>query len=247
MVLKMSAIEYNDLLFKVSQRLNELNVSRRLLVMCRGKVAARSEENLQDVFSLFEELEGKEFLGPDRLDVMKEVLEGLKEWSLLENVEKFEAKRKEFDCLLRQIIRALDELNDVERLVSICEGVIPQDRQGSIHDVRSLFEELKNNSSLGINRLDVLKEILTQAEEQELLEKVKEFEKRRILQNKFERRKGVYIEVFICYFFASLRVFFLFHYTLTFSNACGFSVKKFCLFSAQAAAIVSSARGGKIQ
>ena len=109
--------------------------------------------------------------------------------------------------MLRQIIRALDELNEVERLVSICEGVIPQDRQGSIHDVRSLFEELKNNSSLGINRLDVLKEILTQAEEQELLEKVKEFEKRRILENKFERRKGVYIEVFIRYFFASLRVF----------------------------------------
>ena len=72
-----------------------------------------------------------------------------------------------------------------------------------------LFEELKNNSSLGINRLDVLKEILTQAEEQELLEKVKEFEKRRILENKFERRKGVYIEVFIRYFFASLRVFFV--------------------------------------
>ena len=209
MVLKMSAIEYNDLLFKVSQRLNELNVGRRLLVMCRGKVAPRSEENLQDVLSLFVELEEKEFLGPDRLDVMKEVLEGLKEWSLLENVEKFEAKRKEYDCLLRQIIRALDELNDVERLVSICEGVIPQDRQGSIHDVRSLFEELKNNSSLGINRLDVLKEILTQAEEQELLEKVKEFEKRRILENKFERRKGVYIEVFIRYFFASLRAFFV--------------------------------------
>ena len=206
MVLKMSAIEYNDLLFKVSQRLNELNVGRRLLVMCRGKVAPRSEENLQDVFSLFVELEEKEFLGLDRLDVMKEVLEGLKEWSLLENVEKFEAKRKEYDCLLRQIIRALDELNDVERLVSICEGVIPQDRQGSIHDVRSLFEELKNNSSLGINRLDVLKEILTQqAEEQELLEKVKEFEKRRILENKFERRKGVYIR----YFFASFRVFFV--------------------------------------
>ena len=226
----MSAIEYNDLLFKVSQRLNELNVGRRLLVMCRGKVAPRSEENLQDVFSLFVELEEKEFLGLDRLDVMKEVLEGLKEWSLLENVEKFEAKRKEYDCLLRQIIRALDELNDVERLVSICEGVIPQDRQGSIHDVRSLFEELKNNSSLGINRLDVLKEILTQAEEQELLEKVKEFEKRRILENKFERRKGVYIEVFITLFLCLFASFFCSHYTLTFSNACGFSVTKFCLF-----------------
>ena len=96
--------------------------------MYRGKVAPRSKEHLQDVFSFFVELKEKEFLGLDRLDVMKEVLEGLKEWSLLENVEKFEAKRKEYDCLLRQIIRALDELNDVERLVSICEGVIPQDR-----------------------------------------------------------------------------------------------------------------------
>ena len=96
--------------------------------MYRGKVAPRSKEHLQDVFSFFVELKEKEFLGLDRLDVMKEVLEGLKEWSLLENVEKFEAKRKEYDCLPRQIIRALDELNDVERLVSICEGVIPQDR-----------------------------------------------------------------------------------------------------------------------
>ena len=168
----MSVIEYNDLLFKVSQRLNELNVGRRLLVMCRGKVAPRSEENLQDVFSLFVELEEKKFLGPDRLDVLKDVLDGLEEWPLLENVE---TKRKEYDCLLGQIIRALDELNDVERLVSICEGVIPQDRQGSIHDVRSLFEELKNNNSLGLNRLDTLKEILTQTEKRDLLEKVLTF------------------------------------------------------------------------
>ena len=187
----MSAIEYNNLLFKVSRRLNELNVGKQLLVMCRGKVSPRTEENLQDVFSLFVELEEKEFLGPDRLDVLKEVLEGLEEWCLLENVEKFETKRKEYDCLLRQIIRALDELNDVERLVAICEGMLPQDRQGNIHNVRSLFEELKNNNSLGINRLDILKEILTQTEEQDLLEKVKEFEKRRTLEIKFERRKGV--------------------------------------------------------
>ena len=33
----MSAIEYNNLLFKTSQRLNKLNVGRQLLVMCRGK------------------------------------------------------------------------------------------------------------------------------------------------------------------------------------------------------------------
>ena len=241
----MSAIEYNNLLFKVSQRLNELNAGKQLLFMCRGKVAPRSEENLQDVVSLFEELEEKEFLGPDKLDVLKDVLEGLEEWSLLEDVEKFETKRKEYDCLLRQIIRALDELNDVERLVSICEGVIPQDRQGSIHDVRSLFEELKN-SSLGINRLDILKEILTQTDQQDLLEQVKEFEKRRILENKFQRRKGVYYNytLFLCLF----EFLFVPLYVLISFNLFGMFVTKFVRFVlAQAAAIVSTASGGRIQ
>ena len=159
--------------------------------MCRGKVAPRSEENLQDVFSLFVELEEKEFLGPDRLDILKDLLEGLEQWPLLENVEKFEAKRREYDGLLEQIIQALDEQNDLERLVSICKGKIPQDRQSSIHNVRALFKELKNNNCLRINHLGILKTILTQTEKRDLLEKVKEFEERRTLENKFERRKGV--------------------------------------------------------
>ena len=158
---KMSVIEYNDLLFKVSQRLNELNVGKRLLVMCRGKVAPRSEEHLPDALQLFWELQEKEYLGPDRLGVLKDVIGGLEEWSLLENVEKFETKRKEYHGLLEQIIQEL-ELNDVEQLVSICKGKILDERQGNIRDVRSLFQELKNNSCLEINRLDILKEILRQ-------------------------------------------------------------------------------------
>ena len=94
------------------------------------------------------ELEEKEYLGPDRLGVLKDVIGGLEEWSLLENVEKFETKRKEYHSLLEQIIQALDKLNDVEQLVSICKGKISDERQGNIRDVRSLFQELKNNSCL---------------------------------------------------------------------------------------------------
>ena len=67
----MSAIDYNNLLFKTSQRLNELNLSRQLLVMCRGKVTPRDEENMQDVFPLFVELEQKKFLGPDKLNILE--------------------------------------------------------------------------------------------------------------------------------------------------------------------------------
>lgn len=192
----MSVIEYNDLLFKVSQRLNELNVGKRLLVMCRGKVAPRSEEDLPDVFQLFSELEEKEYLGSDRLGVLKDVLGGLEEWSLLENVEQFETKRNEYHGLLEQIIQALDELNDVEQLVSFCKGKISEERQGNIRNVRSLFQELKNNSCLEINRLDILKEILRQTDKRDLLEKVEEFEERRNREHKSERRAGAYLSRF---------------------------------------------------
>ena len=46
----MSAIEYNNLLFKTSQRLNELNVGRQLLVMCRGNEAGRGRAYGVDAF-----------------------------------------------------------------------------------------------------------------------------------------------------------------------------------------------------
>ena len=197
---KMSVIEYNDLLFKVSQRLNELNVGKRLLVMCRGKVAPRSEEHLPDALQLFWELQEKEYLGPDRLGVLKDVIGGLEEWSLLENVEKFETKRKEYHGLLEQIIQEL-ELNDVEQLVSICKGKILDERQGNIRDVRSLFQELKNNSCLEINRLDILKEILRQTDKRDLLEKVKESEERRNREQKSERRAGAYLSLLNRYSF----------------------------------------------
>lgn len=188
----MSAVEYNSLIFEISQRLDELNVGSKLIVMCRGKVAPRSERNIQDALSLFEELEGKEFLGPDKLDVLKHLLKGVKEWVLLEKVEKFESKRKEYDVLLKNIIRRLDELNDVERLVSICGERIPPERRGNIPDVRSLFKELENNNCLGIDHLGILKDILAQTEKSDLLTAVEDFEERRTREEKFERRKGMH-------------------------------------------------------
>ena len=187
----MSAVDYNRLIFEISERLDKLNVGRKLFVMCRGEVAPRSEGNEQDAFSLFEELEKKGFLAPDRLDVLKDLLKGVKEWAFLEEVEKFESKRKEYDVLLKQVIRELEELNDVERFVSICREKIPQERQGNICNVRSLFKELENNNCLEINRLGILKEILAQTEKRDLLATVKEFEERRSREDKFERRKGM--------------------------------------------------------
>ena len=153
-------------------------------------MAHRGEENIR-TFPLFLELVENGFLSPDRLTVLKTILKGVKEWAFLEKVEKFEYERKEYNNLLEQIIRELDELNDLERLISICRGNITEGRQASIHDARSLFKELERKDCLGIECLEIVKEILTQTEKTDLLEKVEKFEQRQSRQNKFERPKGL--------------------------------------------------------
>jgi len=185
----MSSIEYNNLLFEISQRLEELNVLDRLLFMCRGKLASGSEDNVQDVRSLFQELEEQNNLGADRLEEMKELLKGVGEWSFNEKVEKFERKRKEYNRLLKQSIQVLDELNDVERLVAICRGKISEESEGHIRDVCSLFEELENQNNLGIYRLGILKEILTETENHDLFKVVEEFEERRKQEEELKRKE----------------------------------------------------------
>jgi len=186
----MSAIEYNNLLFEISRRLDELNVLDRLRFMFRGKLASGSEAIIQDALSLFKELEEQNILGADRLVEMKELLNGVEEWSLLEKVEKFESKMKEYHDLLEQIIRALAELNQLERLIAMCRGKISEESQSHIHDVRSLFKELENQNNLGIYHLDILKAILTEMERSELLMEVKKFEERRKQDAAIKRKKG---------------------------------------------------------
>ena len=185
----MPEIEYNNLLYRISKTLDELDVGEQLLFLCRGKVTARSEENIQ-ARSLFEELEQKGFLSPDHLLLLKGMLKEVNEWALFDEVEKFETKRKEYNNLLEKIVRVLDELNELERLVSICGGKITEESQGKVQGVRSLFKELESNDWLGIDCLDILKEILTQTEKSDLLKEVEEFEQRRSRENKFRKRKG---------------------------------------------------------
>ena len=194
----MSEIEYNNLVFEVSNSLEELNLREQLLFLCRGKLAAGSEDSIQDVLSLFEELEQRNHLGPNRLGVMKDLLKRVKEWGLLGKVKKFESKRKEYLGLLEQIIPVLDDLNDLERLISICRVEIPEAIEGNINNVRSLFKELENHSCLGIDCLDILKEILTQTEQSDLLEEVDKFQERRNREDEFETRKGIPVNSSYC-------------------------------------------------
>ena len=185
----MSAIEYNNLLFNTIQRLRELNVGEQLRFMCRGKLVPRNEQNV-DVFPMFEELEQNGFLGPDKLDVLKDILKGLEEWPLFGSVKAFEIKRKEYSGLLERIILVLDELECLKELSAIFNDRIPEKKHGSIQDVRSLFQELENNDSLGTDHFEVLKKILTQKKQTELLREVEEFEEGKNQEEEFEWRKG---------------------------------------------------------
>lgn len=203
----MSAIEYSYLLVEVSEKLDEVSPIHRLLFTCRKYLTSGSEGNIQDTLSLFKELEEQKNLGIDNPVVIKELLKGVREWSLFGKVKRFENKRKEYNALLEEIIRLLDELNDLERLVSVCRGKLSEESEGLIEDVRSLFKELENQNILGLDRLDILKEILTETEKKDLLKKVEEFEERRNKEDEFERKKGIRFIIFTVLKFVVFRLF----------------------------------------
>ena len=77
----------------------------------------------------------------------------------------------------------------MERLVAICRGKISEESEGHIQDVRSLFKELENQNNLGIHRLGILKEILTETENHDLLKVVEEFEERRKQEDELKRKE----------------------------------------------------------
>ena len=187
----MSAIEYSYLLFEISEKLDKLYPIHLLLFACRKYLSSGSEGNIQDTLSLFKELEDQQSLEIDNLVVIKELLKGVREWPLFGKVKRLENKRKEYNALLKEIIRVLDELNDLERLVSICRGKLSEESEGLIDDARSLFKELKNQNILDLDRLDILKEILTETEKKDLLKEVEKLEERRNNEDEFERKKGI--------------------------------------------------------
>ena len=181
--------------------------------MCRGRVASRPED-IPDALSLFQELEEQNYLAIDKVELLKELLEGVKEWSLFQKVKKFEDKRKEYKELLEQISRALDESNQLQQLISVCAAKETLDEnERNTQTALILFEKLERRGLFAFGRLDFLKGILLGIERQDLVKKVQDFEKRRIDEVEFERRKGndylVLCNFYFAAFFAGkyLRVF----------------------------------------
>ena len=186
----MSYEEYNGLLSKISRRLDQLDQHEHLFFVCRGRVESRPED-IPDALSLFQELEEQNDLTIDRVELLKELLKEVEEWSLFEKVGKFEDKRKEYKELLEQISRALDESNQLQWLIAVCtERETLEENERNTKTARILFEKLEGRGIFEFGRLDFLKGILSGIERQDLVKKVQDFEKRRVDEDKFEIRKG---------------------------------------------------------
>ena len=118
----MSVVEYRVLLYQFSEEIDWQTQRRKLIFILRAYLPDGSEGGITDIDSLLTMLEEKNILGIDRLNVMKELLKEIEKWDLLRRIERFEIKRKDYKQLLEKISRALDESNELQRLISICRG-----------------------------------------------------------------------------------------------------------------------------
>lgn len=201
----MSAIGYRGLLYRVSQNLVEVSKINQILytARCEGLIAEDSESYNAQVnpgdktsaflMKLFSDLEEQGNLGIDNLEVLRDLLKEVKEWSLIDKVDRLEKQRKDFVALLDTIICKLDQLDDLHELTSSCYPHISEDVKGEVGDVRAMFSELEKNNRLGFGRLGVLKKILKDTGAQDLLDEVTKFEKKRKAEEAAERRRGTFV------------------------------------------------------
>ena len=186
----MSYFAYNSLLSETGRQLDQHD-RRQLLETCGLENDA---DDIPNARSLLRKLEEKNQLTIDRLGGLEEILESLEEFSLLGKLKKFEMKRKEYNSLLAQISRALDgdERNHLEQLINICRRETSLELEENIPNVRKLFQKLEKSGCLGFRSLDLLKEILTEIERQDLVKEIENYEEQRNKKDTSERNKGKY-------------------------------------------------------
>ncbi|XP_044172787.1 uncharacterized protein LOC122957005 [Acropora millepora] len=188
----MSKAEYKSLLFRISKRLDEINALEHILFICEEKLGHQTGQDIHNTLSLLRKLEETGSLGVDNLLVVKDLLRAVKEWGLREEINKFESTRRQYKEFVARVVSVLEELNDLERLMSIVARVrrIPEERRNDVQDVRSLVQVLEEMNFLGIDCLEILREILTELNDDELLSELIEFQKRRIEEETYEMRKA---------------------------------------------------------
>ena len=148
----MSEVEYKRLLSRISKRLDDTQPLKDVLDMCRGKLPLGADDTIRDTHSLFIKLEENNFLGIDSLQMLKDLVKAAGEWDLKDDIDIFESERGKYKELLERVIGVLEELSDLERLMSIVwrRRRIPEERKNGVHDVRSLVQELEDRNYIGV-------------------------------------------------------------------------------------------------
>ena len=217
----MSSIGYQGLLCRVSQRLEDVTKINQLLhTSSNARLISENSESFNikvgegdntaiTLMKLFSDLAESDNLGLDNLETLRDLLTEVKEWSLVDEVDKFARQRKAFNALLETIIPKLEELDNVEQLLSLCEDHISDDAKEEIKDLSALLKELQKKNRLGFTRLAVLRKILNETGQQELLDLLTDFEKKWKEEEKAERRRGMILpyctntSTFYCYYSSS--------------------------------------------
>ena len=106
-------------------------------------------------------------------------------------VDEFEIKRKDYKQFLEKISCALDESNELQRLILICkrQNLIAHDREEHIGNVNALFTELEKQNNLGIGNLNILRNLATEVEKPELCRLVDDFNEKRKQEDDAERKR----------------------------------------------------------
>ena len=181
--IEMSEVTYKDLLYRIRNRIDEINAFNQVLVICIEKLPHGAIDTIHDTRSLFEKLEECGVLGVDSLQILKDILQAVKQWDLQEKIVKFESLRREYAEKLREtVIRVLEELNDMERLKSaLGKRKITKERK---RDVRSLV------NVLGTDCLDLFRGIFTELNNDELRTALEKYQNRRTQYEACEKEEG---------------------------------------------------------
>ena len=185
----MSHAEFLRILHQCDKEIDWQTESGWLLDIYEDCIPNDSEKAFTSVITLLRKLKDKGVIGIDHLVVLKDILKRIKKRNLLQILREFENKRKDYKELLKQISRALQESNELQRSVSTCveNNVIPRETGKQIKDFDALFKMLEDRHILGIEDLTILKTIATEVEKPDLCRLVEEFEKKRKQEEDAER------------------------------------------------------------
>ena len=189
----MSNVEFLRILHQCDKEIDWQTESGWLLDIYEHCIPNDSEKAFTSVITLLRKLKDKGVIGIDHLVVLIDIVKRTKsssKWNLLRILREFENKRKDYKELLKQIGRALQESNELQRSISTCveNNVIPRKTGKQIKDFDALFKMLEDRHILGKEDLTILKTIATEVEKPDLCRLVEEFEKKRKQEEDAERR-----------------------------------------------------------